>query len=280
VVVRPINEYLSKAFGQQFITENRPGANGNIGALQVAKSAPDGYSLLFGTTSQLTINPALYSMPFDSVADFAPIAITSQNPGAVVVSASASFPASTLKELIAYAKASPGKLTYSSAGNGSQNHLAGALLGMITKTDLVHVPYKGGGPALTAVLAGEVGFIVQSPALALPQVRAGKLKVLVVSSPKRLATVPDVPTNEELGLPEFKSRAGTGYLAPAKTPRPIIDRLNTEINRFLTSSEGQKLWSSQGIEVTVGSPEDFARIIQDELARWSGVVKAGNIKVD
>ena len=280
VVVRPVNEFLSKATGQQFITENKPGANGNIGALEVAKASPDGYTLLFGTISQLTINPALYKMPFDSIRDLAPIALTSQIPAALVVNATQSFPAATFKDLITYAKANPGKLTYSSAGNGSQNHLGGALLGMLTKTDLVHVPYKGGGPALTAVLAGEVSFVVQSPSLSLAQVRAGKLRVLMVSSPKRMAILPDAPTNEEMGLPDFKTRAGTGYLVPAKTPRPIIDRLNTEINRYLNSPEGQKFWAAQGLEVVPGSPEDFARIIQDELARWGAVVKAGNIKAE
>ena len=280
VVVRPVNEYLSKALGQQFITENKPGANGNIGALEVARATPDGYTLLFGTTSQLTINPALYNMPFDSIKDLAPIALTSQIPAALVVNASTPFPSGTFKELIAYARANPGKLTYSSAGSGSQNHLGGALLGMLTKTDLVHVPYKGGGPALTAVLAGEVSFVVQSPSLSLAQVRAGKLRVLLVSSPKRMAILPDAPTNDEVGLPDFKTRAGTGYLAPAKTPRPVVERLNAEINRYLNSAEGQKFWAAQGLEVVPGSPDDFGRIIQDEFTRWGAVAKAGNIKAE
>ena len=278
VVARPVVDHLSKAMGQQFLLENRPGANGNIGAAEVAKATPDGYTLLFGTTSQLTINPALYSMPFDSIRDFAPIILCSQNPSALLVRAGA--PYNSVKDVIAAAKASPGKLTFSSAGNGSQNHLAGELFAMLTQTKLEHVPYKGGGPALTGVLAGEVSMIFQSPALGLAQIRAGKIKALLVSAPKRMATLPDAPTNDETGLPEFKSRAGTGFLAPARTPRPIIDRVNAEIGRYLTSAEGQKYFAAQGVDLYPGTPEDFARVLQDELQRWAAVVKAANIKLD
>ncbi len=278
VVARPIVEQLTRTMGQQFILENKPGANGNIGAAEVAKAPADGYTLLFGTTSQLTINPALYSMPFDSIRDFAPIILCSQNPGALVVSTGS--PYNSVKDVIAAARANPGKLTYSSAGNGSQNHLGGELFAMLTQTKLVHVPYKGGGPALTGVLSGEVSMIFQSPSLGLSQIRAGKLKALMVSSPKRMAILPDAPTNDEAGLPEFKSRAGTGFLAPARTPRPIIDRLNAEIGRYLNSPEGQKYFANQGVDLYPGTPEDFARVLQDELARWSTVVKTAGIKLE
>ena len=278
VVVRPIAESLSKSMGQQFIVENRPGANGNIGAQEAARANPDGYTLLFGTISQLSINPAIYSMPFDSIKDFSPIVLISLVPGALVVNASS--PMKSVKDLVAAAKASPGKLTYSSAGNGSQNHLAGELFALLTKTKLVHVPYKGGGPALTAVLAGEVDMIIQSPSVGLAQVRAGKLKVLMVSSPKRMSVLPDAPTNEEAGLPDFRSRAGNGMLAPVKTPRPIIDRLNVEITRYLNSPEGRKYFANQGVDLYPGTPEEFGRLLQDELTRWATVVKAAGIKVD
>ena len=278
VVARPIVEHLSKVMGQQFLLENRPGANGNIGAAEVARAVPDGYTLLFGTTSQFTINPALYSMPFDPVKDFAPIVLCSLIPSALVVNAS--FPANSVKDIVAMAKADPGKLSYSSSGYGSQNHLAGELFAMLTQTSLLHVPYKGGGPALIGVVAGEVSMVFQGPTLSLAQVRAGKLKVLLVSSPKRLDILPNVPTNDEVGLPEFKSRAGTGFLAPAGTPRPIVERLNAEISRYLNSPEGQKYFTSQGVNLYPGTPEEFGRLLQEELVRWKAVVKAANVKLE
>lgn len=278
VVARPVVEALSKSMGQQFLLDNRPGANGNIGAHEVAKASPDGYTLLFGTISQLTINPALYSMPFDALKDLSPVVLISLIPSAMIVSASS--PLNSVKDVIAAARAKPGVLTYSSAGNGSQNHLAGELFAMLTQTKMLHVPYKGGAPALTAVLAGEVSLIIQSPSVGLAQVRAGKLKVLMVSAPKRMDILPDVPTNEEVGLPELKSRAGTGILAPVKTPRPIIDRLNVEITRYLNSPDGKKYYAAQGVDLYPGTPEDFARVLQDETVRWAAVVKAANIKLE
>jgi tripartite-type tricarboxylate transporter receptor subunit TctC len=269
---------LSKVMGQQFLLENRPGANGNIGAAEVAKAAPDGYTLMFGSLSQFSSNPVLYSLPFDPIKDFAPIILCSLIPSALLVNAS--FPANSVKEIVAMARADPGRLTYSSAGIGSQNHLAGELFALLTQTRLLHIPYKGGGPALVGVLAGEVNMIFQSPSLSLAQVRAGKLKVLMVSSPKRMAILPDVQTNEEAGLPEFKSRVGTGFLAPSRTPRPIIDRLNAEISRYLNSPDAQRYFSTQGVDLYPGTPEDFERLLQEELARWTSVVKAANIKVE
>jgi tripartite-type tricarboxylate transporter receptor subunit TctC len=277
VTARPLLQHLSSVFGQQFLLDSRPGANGNIGAVEATRATPDGYTLLFGTTSQLTINPALYKMPFDSIRDLAPISMVSQTPSVVIVNSS--YPVATLKDLIDRAKANPGKLTYSSAGNGSQNHLSGELLAMLTNTRMLHVPYKGGNPALTAVLSGEVDLIIQSPALSLPQVRAGKLKVLGVAGNRRLGILPEVPNNKELGLPEFESAAGTGVLAPAKTPRPIIDRLSAEINKYLNSDEGKQIYAKLGLDLVPGSPEEFARALQSELTRWSAVVKAANIKI-
>jgi tripartite-type tricarboxylate transporter receptor subunit TctC len=278
VVARPIVEALSKSMGQQFLLDNRAGANGNIGAHEVARASPDGYTLLFGTISQLTINPALYSMPFDALKDLSPVVLISLIPSALIVSANS--PLTSVKDVIAAARAKPGVLTYSSAGNGSQNHLAGELFGMLTQTKMLHVPYKGGAPALTAVLAGEVSLIIQSPSAGLGQVRAGKLKVLMVSAPKRMEILPDAPTNEEAGLPEFKSRAGTGMLVPVKTPRAIIDRLNVEITRYLNSADGKKYFVAQGVDLYPGTPEDFARVLQDETVRWAAVVKAANIKLE
>ena len=278
LIARPILEGLSRAMGQQFILENKPGANGNIGTHEVVRTAPDGYTLLFVTFSQLTINPVLYKLPFDPVKDLAPIVLVTQANSAVI--ANAGFPAATMKEFIAHARANPGKVTFSSSGNGSQPQLGGELLAMLTQTKMVHVPYKGGGPALTAVVAGEVDFVVQSPGLAFPNIRAGKLKVLVVAGSKRLPLASDAPTAEEVGLPEFKSRASTGFMAPARTPRPIIDRLNGEITRYLNTPEARKYFADAGYDLIPGTPEEFTRYQLDELERWSAVAKAAKIQVE
>ena len=275
-IARPVLQHLSAAFDQQFIMDNRGGANGNIGAQEAARAAPDGYTLLAGTTSLLTINPALYKMPFDSIRDFAPIVLVSQIPGAIIVSAS--HPASTLKDLLDYARANPGKLTYSSAGNGSQNHLAAELLALLTKTSFLHVPYKGGGPALAAVLSGEVNMIIQSPSLSTAQVRAGKLKVLGVSAARRMSILPDAPTNDELGLPEFRTRAGTGFLAPAKTPRAIINRLNEETVKALRSPELREKFNTLVMDPMPMSPADFDTFIKKEIQLNAELVKAAGIE--
>jgi len=279
LAARPILNYLSATLGQQFLLEAKPGANGNIGAMEVVKAAPDGYTLLFNTSSQVTINPALYKMPFDPVKDLTPITMVTANSLGLIVSAS--VPATNFKDFIAYAKANPGKLAYSTAGNGSINHLSGELLAMQTGTSLLHVPYKGGGPALLGVVAGEVGFIVQSAGgLVFPHLKSGKVRILGISSPKRLPQIPDVPTFAELGLPDFKVRSGTGFMGPANLPRAIVDKLNAEINKYLNSPEGQKQYATLGQELANGTPEEMAHLIRDELARWSSVVKTAGIKLE
>ena len=279
LAARPIINYLSGALGQQFLLEAKPGANGNIGAMDVVKAAPDGYTLLFNTSSQVTINPALYKMPFDPVKDLTPIIVVSANSLALIVNAG--VPAANFKEFIAYARANPGKLAYSSAGNGSINHLSGELLSMQTKTNLLHVPYGGGGPALTAVVAGDVGFIVQSAGgLVFPHIKSGKVRILGISSPKRLPQIPDVPTFAELGLPDYKVRSGTGFMGPARLPAAIVTKLNGEINKYLNSAEGQKQYETLGVELANGSPEDMAQNIREELARWAAVVKNAGIKLE
>jgi tripartite-type tricarboxylate transporter receptor subunit TctC len=279
LAARPLIQHLSTAFGQQFLLEARPGANGNIGAQEVVRAAPDGYTVLFSTASQLTINPALYKMPFDPMKDLAPIAGVSANSLAIILNAA--VPANSFKELIAYARANPGKLTYSSAGNGSINHLSGELLSMLTQTKLLHVPYGGGGPALNAVIAGEVNMIIQSAGgLMLPHLKAGKLKVVGVSSPTRRPLIPDVPTMEELGLPDYKVRSGTMFMGPAAMPRPVINRFNAEVVKYLSSPEGQKQYDQLGVELSYGTPDELGKSLRDELARWTGVVKNANIRLE
>ncbi len=277
LTVRPIAQHLSEVFGQQVIVENRPGANGNIGADFVVRATPDGYTLLFASTSQLTINPALYSMPFDPMRDLAPIGAATMNPSVIVIHPG--VPAGSMKELIAHARSNPGKLSYASAGNGSVNHLAGELLSMITQSKLLHVPFNGSGPALNETVAGRVDMFIVSPATTLPFIKAGKLKMLMVSAPKRLSFVPDVPTMIEAGLPEFISQSGTGFLAPAKTPRAAISRFNAEVVKYLNSPDAIAKMTALGLQLVPGTPEEYAQVLRDESTRWAAVVKAASIKI-
>jgi len=278
LIARPVLQYLSATMGQQFILQNRPGANGNIGANEVVRAAPDGYTLLFATTSQLTINPALYSMPFDAARDLAPIIQVSMNPSSLVMNAS--FPAATLQEMLAHARANPGKLTFASAGIGSINHLSGELLAMLTNTKLLHVPMSGGGPAINELLAGRVDMFLVSPPLALSHVKAGKLKILMVSAPRRMSLIPDVPTMSEAGLPEFKAAGSHGMMAPGKTPPALLRRLNEEAAKYLRSPDADKQLGGQGVQIVGGTIEEFALFLRDETTRWAAVVKTGNIKVE
>ena len=277
-LARPITQYLSETFGHQVILDHRPGANGNIGANEVVRATPDGYTLLFATSSQLTINPALYKMPFDVLQDLAPIVQISMMPLAIFLNAEIRI--STASELISYIKANPGKLSYASSGNASINHLAGELLAMITRSQLIHVPFKGGGPALIDTVSGRVDMIIISVPTPLPFVKSGKLRALAISSPKRVNVLPDVPTANEVGLPDFQAQAGTGILAPAKTPRAIIDRINAETVKYLNSADGRAKLEAQGVGIVAGTPADFANTIRSETTRWAAVVKAGNIKID
>jgi tripartite-type tricarboxylate transporter receptor subunit TctC len=278
LIMRPIAQYLTKALGQSVIVENKPGANANLAAIEVVKAEPDGHTLLFATTSQLTINAVLYKLPFDPQKDLLPITQTSMNPSSVVMRGD--FPASNMKEVIAYIRANPGKINYASAGNGSINHLGGELLAMITNTKMQHIPTKGGGPALTELLAGRVDMFVVSPPVAIPAHKAGKLKIMMISATKRMPQIPDVPTMIEAGFPDFLAQAGTGLLAPAKTSPSIIKRVHDETVKYLKSPEGDKELGSQGVQIIASSPAEFAQVIKDETTRWAATVKTGNITVE
>ena len=279
VVLRPLAQKMTEAIGQPFIIENRPGANGNLGAEFVARAAPDGYTLLMGTMAQLTNNPSLYpKLPFDTAKDFAPISLVATSPGAVVVHPS--LPAQSLKELIALAKTRPAKLNFSSSGNGSANHLAGELFKMLAGVNMTHVPYKGGGPALHAVVAGEIELIVISLPLSLPFLKANRLRALALASQKRSALWPQLPTTAEAGLPGLESNSGPGMLAPAATPKPIITRLHGEIARATNLPELRERYIAQGLELVANTPDEFAATIRRETARWSKIIKASNITVD
>jgi tripartite-type tricarboxylate transporter receptor subunit TctC len=278
VVLRPIAGRLSESLRQPFIIDNRPGASGNIAAEMVVRSAADGYTLLGAPLAQLTNNPHLFpNMPFDTMRDLQPISLLATSPGSVVVHPS--LPVTTLKELIAFAKSRPGKLNFSSTGNGSANHLAGELLKLLAKIDMVHVPFKGGAPALNAVVAGEVDTIVISLPISLPFVKSGRLRALALCDTKRSAVWPQLPTTAEAGLPGLVSRSGPGLLGPARLPQAVVARLHGEIVKALSSPEVRDRLTAQGLDVIGNTPADFAKVIREDSARWGKVVKAAHVKL-
>jgi tripartite-type tricarboxylate transporter receptor subunit TctC len=277
LVARPVAQRLYETMGQPVIIESRPGANGNIGADLVAKSTPDGYTLLLTSTSQLTINPSLYSkLPFDVRKDFAPVTLLSMTPTVLVLHPS--VPAASVRALVAMAKAQPDRLRYASAGSGSINHLSAELFRMIEGVDLIHVPYKGGGPALTDVVAGQVDLMIISIPTTLPFIKAGRLKALAVSAAQRYPALPEVPTMAEAGTPGFQSSAGVALMAPAAAPKQIVARLNAEIVKALNSPDIRQKLLAQGVDLIGNTPEELSAILSDETERWAKVIKAGNIR--
>jgi len=278
IVTRTIGQPLAEALKQPVIVDNRPGASANIGMEAVAKAAPDGYTLLMASNGIAT-NMALFpNLPFDGRRDFAPIAKIGYAPLVIVVPASS--PVKTLKDLIAMAKAEPGKLTYASAGNGSSGHLAGELLKSTAKVDVLHVPYKGGAPAITDLLGERITFMPINPVEVIAHIRAGKLRALAVASDKRFPLLPDVPTTAEAGLPGYDASVWWGLVAPAKTPPEIVRQLNAETNKALANPAiGSKL-SELGVVVTPGTPDQFATFVKSQTELWSGVIKSAKIQPD
>jgi len=276
---RPVAAALTEMLGQQVVYENRPGANGNLGGAAVARAAPDGYTILIASVSQLTINPNIYpDMPFNVMKDFAPVTLIANTPTALVLHPSVQ--ANSLKELLALARAKPGSIRYSSAGNGSINHLAGELLKTVAKVDMTHVPYKGNAPATAAVMAGEVEIMITSVPPALPMIKAGKVKVLTVAAPTRYRSLPEVPTMAEAGAPGVEGSAGIGLVVPSGTPRPIISRLHTSTVKIINTPEIRDKLLAQGVELFGNTPEEFAAQIKEQTARWEMVIRTANIKID
>src|SRR5215472_3978132 len=270
IVARTVGQPLGEVLKQPLIVDNRPGASANIGMEMVAKSAPDGYTLLMASNGIAT-NMALFpNLGFDGQRDFAPIAKIGYAPLIIVVAASS--PAKSLKDLIAMAKAEPGKLTYASAGNGSSGHLAGELLKSTAKIDVLHVPYKGGAPAITDLLGERISFMPINPVEVIAHVRAGRLRALAVASDKRIPLLPDVPSAGEAGLPGFEATVWWGLVAPAGSPPEIVRRLNTETNRALADPAIANKLGELGVVVTPGTPEQFAGFIKSQTELWSGVV--------
>lgn len=279
-MARHLANALKPVLGQTVIVENRPGAGGNIGAEVVARAEPNGNTLLFGTSGPLAINVSLYSkIGYDPIKSFAPVMKIGHLPNVLVVHPS--LPAKNVAELIAYAKAQPGKLSYASSGNGASSHLAGVLFNLRTGTDIQHVPYKGTGPALNDLLGGQVSMAFTDVLTALPHINAGKLRVLGVTSAMRSRSLPDTPTLQEQGITPFDVSVFFGIVAPAGTPTDTIKKLNIALQGVLRQPELRKLLEAQGLELaTQTSPEQLGQFIRTEVAQWREIVKTSGAQLD
>ena len=284
ILARAIAPELSKAFGQAFVIDNRGGAGGNLGTDVVAKSAPDGYTLVMGTVGTHGINKALYDkMPFDPVKDFAPITLVAGVPNVMVMNTekARALGINTVLDFIKYAKSNPGKLNMASSGNGTSIHLAGELFKSMTGTFMVHFPYRGSSPALLDLLGGNTDVMFDNLPSSMPHIKSGKLKAFAVTSSQRSAVLPDVPTIEEAGkLKGYEASSWFGLLAPAGTPPDIVNRIQQEVAKSLSSPAIKEKLLAQGAIPSGNTPQEFARLIDAEISKWAQVVKASGAKVD
>jgi tripartite-type tricarboxylate transporter receptor subunit TctC len=279
VISRVVGNRLSEALGQSIVVDARPGAGGVLGTDIAAHSPADGYTLFMGNNSTHGSNPALYSkLPYDAIRDFVPIIYVAATP--YVLSVHPSMPVKTLKELITFAKARPGEINYASAGNGSTHHFSGELLKALAGINLVHVPYKGSTPALGALVAGEVSMMFSNVADTQPLFKSGRIRSIAVTSKKRAAALPEVPTIAESGLKDFDVTSWFGLLAPAGTPAAIITRINSETVKVLQRTDVRAALNAQGLEVISGTPEQFAGHIKTEIARMTKIAQSAGIKAD
>jgi tripartite-type tricarboxylate transporter receptor subunit TctC len=279
IIVRPFAPRFADAVGQHVVVDNRAGAGGVIGTQLVAKAPADGYTLLWGSAGPIAINVSLYrNLPYDPVKDFAPVSQTAATQMVLVLNAA--VPPQSVKELIAYARARPGQINYASPGNGSAPHLAMELFKSMASVNLQHVPYKGGPPALTDLIAGRAALMFITISAAAPHVTTGKLKALAVATPRRAGGMPDVPTVAEAGVPGYDASSWHGVLAPAGTPRAVIGVINKALLQVLGNPEMRNAMLLQGAEAAGGTPEDFAAYIRAEIAKWAKVVKASGATVD
>ena len=278
IIARIVQNRMSEGLGQPIVIENRGGAGGAVGTEAAAKSAPDGYTFLF-TLSSHTINPLLYKLNYNVERDFAPVSLIVSVPQ--LIAANVSTPYRSLADVVAAAKAEPGKLSFASVGNGTPSHIAGELLKLKTGIDMLHVPYKGGGPAVTDVLGGQVPLLFVTAAAAMSYVRAGKLRALAVTTLKRNPGAPEVPTvAEALNLPDYEVDSWYAMFAPAGTPAPVIARMNREIARVVQLPDVRQKLIEQGGDPVAGSPEQLDRVVKSELKKWAEVIQAAKIKPD
>jgi tripartite-type tricarboxylate transporter receptor subunit TctC len=280
ILARAIGQELTKAWGQSVIVDNVPGAGGSIGADKVAKAPADGYTLLMGHIGTLAVNPSLYPrLPYNPVKDFAPVAWVARVPNVLVVHPSVA--AKNVKELVALAKARPGQLNYGSGGNGSAANLATEYFKMQTGASLLHIPYRGTAPAVTDLMGGQIQVLFTGAPAVIGQIKAGQLRALAVSSPKRLDALPDLPTvAEATGIKDFEADQWYGVVAPAGTPREIVAKLNLQINQALNAAELKTRLNNEGAVATPSTPEVFGQLIAREIGRWQPVITSGRVKAD
>ncbi|MDB5927959.1 MAG: hypothetical protein JWN13_6895 [Betaproteobacteria bacterium] len=277
-LARTLQPALSSALGQPLILDNRPGASSIIGTELAARSAPDGYTMLLITTTH-TVNPSLMKkLPYDPLKDFAPVSLAVTQPNVLVVHPS--LPAKSLKELVALGKAKVGNLTFASGGSGSQPHLAGELLQMIAGIELIHVPYKGSGPGVTAVLGGQVTMMFVGPLAIEAHVKSGKLRALAVADKKRSAVLPDVPTVSEAGFRGLETGTWYGFLAPAGTPQPVIDTFHAAVIKSMSTPDMKTRLLAQGVEIVGAGPREFDQTLREEIVKWTKLVKRAGITAE
>lgn len=278
VIARVMSPKLVERLGQPIVIENRGGAGGAIGTEVAARSAPDGYTYLF-TLSSHTINPLLYKLNYDVERDFVPVSLLVSVPQ--LIAAYPDAPAKTIAEMVAAARSEPGKYAFASVGNGTPSHIAGELLQLKARISMVHVPYKGGGPAVADTIAGQVPFLFVTAPAALQQVRAGKLRALAVTTRKRTPAAPDIPTvAEALNMPDYEVDSWYAMFAPAKTPYPIVSRMNSELAYVVHLPDIKQKLLDLGADAVGSSPEELDRVVKDELKRWAEVIRVANIKLE
>jgi tripartite-type tricarboxylate transporter receptor subunit TctC len=279
VTARVLANKLTDSLKQSVVVENKPGANGIVALESVAKSAPDGYTLLMANLGPNAINPGLYAkLPYDPIKDFTPITLTSVVP--LVVLVTNSLPVKTMPELIAYAKAHPGKLSYASAGNGAANHLAGEMIKAMAGIQMTHVPYKGDSPGMPDVISGTVSMMFPTIIAGMPNIKSGSMRPIAVTGAKRSSSLPELPTVNESGIPGFDAVSWGGVMGPGGLPGDIVQRLNTEIVRILKQPDVAEKLSSLGADIVGSSPEEFDRYLRAEIAKWGKVARDNNIRLD
>ena len=279
ILARTVGQKMTEVWGQPVIVDNRPGANGNIGTEIAARATPDGYTILMAAAATHSINNTLYpKLTWDAVRDFAPIGLVALVPNILVVNNA--LPVKSVKELIAYAKANPGKLAHGSPGNGSTSHLSMELFKSLTGTQMTHVPYKGSAPVLADLLAGQISLTMDNIPVYLPHAKAGKIRALAVGSRKRTSAAPDLPTAEEAGVPGLVAVSWFGLVAPARAPKPVVDQLSKETARILKLPDVHKRISDLGADPVGSTPQEYAAFIQSEIKKWRKVIQDAGVRLD